>query len=93
MQEDAKKIGDLTKELYKRVGTLFDYVRKTGKGIQQSTTNYNNMIGALESRVLPTLRKLDDLHVVDGAIDNLEPIETSVRELSIPEQNPELENN
>tara|TARA_B100001094_G_scaffold284904_1_gene298692 strand:- start:47 stop:1243 length:1197 start_codon:yes stop_codon:yes gene_type:complete len=93
VQEDAKKIGDLTKELYKRVGTLFDYVRKTGKGIQQSTTNYNNMIGALESRVLPTLRKLDDLHVVDGAIDNLEPIETSVRELSIPEQNPELENN
>jgi len=91
VQEDAKKIGDLTKELYKRFSTLFDYVRKTGKGIQQSTTNYNNLIGALESRVLPTLRKLDDLNVVDGGIASIEPIETSIRELSVPEETPEIE--
>ena len=92
VQEDAKKIGDLTKELYKRFSTLFDYVRKTGKGIQQSTTNYNNLIGALESRVLPTLRKLDDLNVVDGEIASIEPLETSIRELSVPEESPEIEN-
>ena len=92
VQEDAKKIGDLTKELYKRFSTLFDYVRKTGKGIQQSTTNYNNLIGALESRVLPTLRKLDDLNVVDGEIASIEPLETSIRELSVPEETPGLEN-
>ena len=92
VQEDAKRIGDLTKELYKRFSTLFDYVRKTGKGIQQSTTNYNNLIGALESRVLPTLRKLDDLNVVDGEIASIEPLETSIRELSVPEETPEIEN-
>ena len=92
VQEDAKKIGDLTKELYKRFSTLFDYVRKTGKGIQQSTTNYNNLIGALESRVLPTLRKLDDLNVVDGEIASIEPLETSIRDLSVPEETPEIEN-
>ena len=92
VQEDAKKIGDLTKELYKRFSTLFDYVRKTGKGIQQSTTNYNNLIGALESRVLPTLRKLDDLNVVDGEIASIEPLETSIRELSVPEETLEIEN-
>ena len=92
VQEDAKKIGDLTKELYKRFSTLVDYVRKTGKGIQQSTTNYNNLIGALESRVLPTLRKLDDLNVVDGEIASIEPLETSIRELSVPEETPEIEN-
>ena len=92
VQEDAKKIGDLTKELYKRFSTLFDYVRKTGKSIQQSTTNYNNLIGALESRVLPTLRKLDDLNVVDGEIASIEPLETSIRELSVPEETPEIEN-
>ncbi len=92
VQEDAKKIGDLTKELYKRFSTLFDYVRKTGKGIQQSTTNYNNLIGALESRVLPTLRKLDELNVVDGEIASIEPLETSIRELSVPEESPEIEN-
>ena len=92
VQEDAKKIGDLTKELYKRFSTLIDYVRKTGKGIQQSTTNYNNLIGALESRVLPTLRKLDDLNGVDGEIASIEPLETSIRELSVPEETPEIEN-
>ena len=92
VQEDAKKIGDLTKELYKRFSTLFDYVRKTGKGIQQSTTNYNNLIGALENNVLPTLRKLDDLNVVDGEIASIEPLETSIRELSVPEETPEIEN-
>ena len=92
VQEDAKKIGDLTKELYKRFSTLFDYVRKTGKGIQQSTTNYNNLIGALESRVLPTLRKLDDLNVAAGEIASIEPLETSIRELSDAEETPEIEN-
>ena len=86
VQEDAKKIGDLTKELYKRFSTLFDYVEDWQR-IQQSTTNYNNLIGALESCVLPTLRKLDDLNVVDGEIASIEPLETSIRELSVPEEN------
>ena len=91
IQEDAKKVGDLTKELYKRFTTLFDYVRKTGKGIQQSTTNYNNLVGAIEGRVLPTLRKLDDLNVVEGEIENLDPLDSSIRELSVPEDTPENE--
>ncbi|GIR37916.1 MAG: hypothetical protein CM15mP49_33010 [Actinomycetota bacterium] len=86
----CKEIGDLTKELYKRFSTLFDYVRKTGKGIQQSTTNYNNLIGALESRVLPTLRKLDDLNVVDGEIASIEPLETSIRNYRFPRKLPKL---
>ncbi len=91
IQEDAKKVGDLTKELYKRFTTLFDYVRKTGKGIQQSTTNYNNLVGAIEGRVLPTLRKLDDLNVVEGELENLDPLDLSIRELSVPEETPEIE--
>ena len=91
IQEDAKKVGDLTKELYKRFTTLFDYVRKTGKGIQQSTTNYNNLVGAIEGRVLPTLRKLDDLNVVEGELENLDPLDLSIRELSVPEETHESE--
>ena len=91
IQEDAKKVGDLTKELYKRFTTLFDYVRKTGKGIQQSTTNYNNLVGAIEGRVLPTLRKLDDLNVVEGELENLDPLDLSIRELSVPEETHENE--
>ena len=91
IQEDAKKVGDLTKELYKRFTTLFDYVRKTGKGIQQSTTNYNNLVGAIEGRVLPTLRKLDDLNVVEGELENLAPLDLSIRELSVPEETHESE--
>lgn len=92
IQEDAKKVGDLTKELYKRFTTLFDYVRKTGKGIQQSTTNYNNLVGAIEGRVLPTLRKLDDLNVVEGELENLDPLDLSIRELSVPEETHESKN-
>lgn len=91
IQEDAKKVGDLTKELYKRFTTLFDYVRKTGKGIQQSTTNYNNLVGAIEGRVLPTLRKLDDLNVVEGELENIDPLDLSIRELSVPEETHESE--
>ena len=91
IQEDAKKVGDLTKELYKRFTTLFDYVRKTGKGIQQSTTTYNNLVGAIEGRVLPTLRKLDDLNVVEGELENIDPLDLSIRELSVPEETHESE--
>jgi hypothetical protein len=53
---------------------------------------YNDMIGSLESRMLPTLRKFRDLKVVQGKeIDPLKSIDSQTRSLNAPEATPELD--
>jgi hypothetical protein len=50
------------------------------------------MIGSLEGRMLPTLRKFRDLKVVQGKeIDPLKSIDSQTRSLNAPEATPELD--
>jgi DNA recombination protein RmuC len=46
---------------------------------------YNQTVGSLESRVLVTARRLNDLGVVDGDLEPLAPIQDTSRSLSAPE--------
>jgi DNA recombination protein RmuC len=48
-------------------------------------TTYNQTVGSLESRVLVTARRLNDLGVVDGDLEPLVPVEETTRALSAPE--------
>lgn len=59
--EDAKRLFDLSKELYSRLGTLAEYADKLGRSIESTVKNYNSFAASLEGRVLVTARKLDQL--------------------------------
>ena len=49
------------------------------------------MIGSLENRMMPTLRKFRDLKVVQGKeMVPLKSIDSQTRSLNAPEANPEL---
>jgi DNA recombination protein RmuC len=62
-----------------------------GTHLNTSTTAYNDMIGSLEGRMLPTLRKFRDLKVVQGdEIKPLKSIDLQTRPLNAPEVTPEL---
>jgi len=61
LTEDAKVLFDLSRELYTRLSTLGEHVDKLGRTITASVRDYNRLVGTLESRVLVSARKLNDL--------------------------------
>lgn len=85
--EHAEKIAQLGKELYERVDTVLEHVDKTGRGLETAIRAYNSMVGSMESRVLPTLRKFKETGIAVGDVENLNAIDTAPRQLSAPELN------
>jgi len=65
-----------------------------GKALTSAVASYNKTVGSLESRVLVTARKLNQLGVVDAELIPPAPVEDTVRALSAPdlitEATPEL---
>ena len=51
----------LGKELYERVGKVAEHADKLGRSIMSTVKDYNQFVSSLESRVLVTARKLNDL--------------------------------
>lgn len=61
LTEDAKKLFDLSKELYSRLSTLAEHADKLRRSIESTVSSYNQFASSLEQRVLVTARKLDAL--------------------------------
>jgi DNA recombination protein RmuC len=87
----------LGKELYERVGKVAEHADKLGRSIMTTVKDYNVFVSSLESRVLVTARKLNDLDETElGTEEILSPrqIDTSPQaltasELAIEEPNDE----
>jgi DNA recombination protein RmuC len=68
-QQDARfrqsqQVGDIAAELHLRFGTLMQYLQKQGRALNTAVKAYNDLVGSLESRVLPQMRKLEDLGIL-----------------------------
>lgn len=61
LTEDAKRVFNLSTELANRVTTLAEHADKLGSAIGTSVKRYNEFASSLESRVLVTARKLNQL--------------------------------
>lgn len=61
LTEDAKRLFDLSRELYGRLATLADHADRLRRSIDSTVASYNQFASSLESRVLVTARKLDAL--------------------------------
>ncbi len=85
LSENARAVFDLGRELYDRLSGLGGHVDAVGKALTGAVTAYNRAVGSLESRVLVTARKLNQLGVTDAEIEHAKPVEVSVRTLSAPE--------
>ena len=83
--EHAEKIALLGKELYERIDTVLEHVDKTGRGLETAIKAYNSMVGSLESRVLPTLRKFKETGIAIGDVEDVKAIDSAPRQLSAPE--------
>jgi DNA recombination protein RmuC len=82
LAEDARRIADLGKELYERLQVMGGHFASMGGGLRRALEAYNDAVGSLESRVLPSARRFRDLNVgrESKEIAALEPIDALPRE-------------
>ncbi|WP_417216158.1 DNA recombination protein RmuC [Arthrobacter sp.] len=91
LTENARALFDESQELYARLGTLGSHVTKLGSSLKSSVEKYNSFVGTLEARVLPSVRRIQDLNpghgtnAVDKASLSVAPLEATPRVLSASE--------
>ncbi len=86
LEENAREIGVLGHELYKRVGSFAAYMNDLGRGLGQAVGSFNKAVGNLESRVLVTARRFRDLHATaEEAIEAPTPLDLVPRVPQAPE--------
>jgi DNA recombination protein RmuC len=87
MEENARKISDLGKNLYEAVRTLGDRFQTLGTRLKSTLESYNDAVGSLEGNVLVKARKFKELQAGNGGeeIKPLEPIDRVPRMLQAAE--------
>jgi len=84
--KNAQEISILGKELYERIYTLVKHFVDIGSAIGKAMDCYNKVIGSMELRVLPSVRKFKELGVTGAEeIPVLEQIDKTPRSLSLLE--------
>lgn len=82
--KNAQQIGILGKELYDRMSVLAKHFKDLGKDIEHSVISYNNIIGSMETRVLPSIRKFRELGVTaPDEIPAIKQVDHKTRNLSL----------
>ncbi len=90
VSRNAEKISDLGRKLYDRVLTFLNHMEGIRRNLEATNKAYNSAVGALESRILPSVRSFRELGVqTTEEIALNQPTEISLREL--PSATPEDE--
>jgi DNA recombination protein RmuC len=85
LTEHAREVFDLGRELYARLSTMGEHFDRLGRSLSRSVGDFNAAVGALESRVLVTARKLHGLGVVGDQLPTPRTVEQAPRPLGAAE--------
>lgn len=90
MAENAREAAKLGEQLYERIAVLAGHMERLGKSLNGSVDNYNKMSSSLDKRVLPTMRRFEELSIAppDKTIAEPKRIEASADET---DRTPELD--
>jgi DNA recombination protein RmuC len=89
--QNAREISDLAKELFDRLRSFAAHFSKLGRSLDTAVRSYNRSVGSLESRVLVTARRFQELGAAGSdPLNVVEGVEKSTRvlaaaDLSLPE--------
>jgi DNA recombination protein RmuC len=84
LAENAEEIRDHALTLHTRLGTFTGHVANIGKKLESSVKSYNDAVASLESRVMPSMRRIADLGADSGKkSDEPKPIDLTTRELKL----------
>ncbi|MEZ5314907.1 MAG: DNA recombination protein RmuC [Chlamydiales bacterium] len=84
LSQNAEQISALGRELYKRISDMGGHWTKVGKSLSSAVQAYNNAVGSLETRVLVSARRFNQLGE-DQEVQSIEPVEKMPRVVQAPE--------
>jgi DNA recombination protein RmuC len=81
LARSATEISQLGRTLYRRLAAMGEHLQAMGKGLESATAAYNRAVGSLESRVLSSARRLEELGAGAAGVtlDELRTIEAFPR--------------
>ena len=87
LADNARQVSDLGAQLYERLSKLADHWSGVGRNLAQAVKAYNDATGSLETRVLVTARRFEELQVAAAgrSLAELKPLEVIPRALQAPE--------
>lgn len=77
LNRHVEEVSQLGHELYKRIGDMTSHFAKTGRALTTAVESYNQTIRSLESRVLVSARKFQEMGAASKEVDLpvVEPID------------------
>ena len=60
ISQSARELLTLGHELHERSAVLVEHVASVGKGLSGAVASYNKLVGSVDQRLMPTLRKFED---------------------------------
>jgi len=87
LTDNARAIGDLGKELYKRIADMSGHLSRLGKSLNNSVDAYNKTVGTIETRILVSARRFKELDATskDSEMEDITPIDQTARQFQTPE--------
>lgn len=80
LAEEARGLWELGRELHDRAAVAFEHAGKLGKSLRQSVERYNDFVGSVDSRLVPTLRKFEDAGAGSAKkLSDVEPLDAQPR--------------
>ncbi|WP_130864892.1 DNA recombination protein RmuC [Acidipropionibacterium timonense] len=81
----AAEVASLGRELHERLATLAEHLDKLGRSLTGAVRSYNSALGSLETRVLVSARRFEELDVTTSRLTGPAPVDAAVRPLTAPE--------
>jgi DNA recombination protein RmuC len=92
LAENAQAISELGKTLFERLVKFSGHFSELGRHLDKSLNAYNEVVGSLESRVLPAARRFKELGISSKAqVPEMPPLEKKARRIQAQEFFPETE--
>jgi DNA recombination protein RmuC len=88
LAENAAKVHELGRDLYKRLATLGGHFDRLGRTLGGAVGAYNDAVGSMERMVMAKARQMNDLGVIDpdASLKHLEPLTDAIpRQTTAPE--------
>jgi len=80
--ENAQEISDIGRDLFDRILKFLEHFNDVRGGLERANKSFNNAVGSLEGRVLPSVRRLKEKGSHAAELPSVEPTETSLRTLN-----------